>query len=289
MMMGPSNAAPSKCCRNADISSLERVRLHGEEKSYYLCHFKGFVLQRMSLLLCALLTLCSMWTSCAALSCPGATSVLPSGIETDPCSPAFPPRPARAHDVKRFYKTNAGNAQRAPCATAFDSLTAPSSFGFDARTINYGFQVAQTFTVSTTQTISSATIFLWAFPGDTITAVDFTVFQDGAACATSPGSSVVASGTLSTLTVTTVIASNSYGYSILQVDLTFGTPFTVGPGSCYWLQLENAVVPSSNPIFWDSQNSNCNGGFWQSTVGFNPSGECSVNLQLCGASMVITE
>jgi hypothetical protein len=46
------------------------------------------------------------------------------------------------------------------------------------------------------------------------------------------------------------ISVNQYGYDIDNITVT-GLNVTLKGGGTYWLNLQNAVVPSGNPVYWD--------------------------------------
>jgi hypothetical protein len=113
----------------------------------------------------------------------------------------------------------------------------------NARTINFGWDVSNSFTVGTADTLVSATIGLWAFPGDTLTAVTWDV-------GTSFFANDVATGTDSA-PVNTFQFTNGYGYDIYSTSIAISG--SVAPGT-YYLSLHDAVTTFGQPIYWD-QNS----------------------------------
>jgi hypothetical protein len=115
-----------------------------------------------------------------------------------------------------------------------------SNFNEDAWAINDGFSVSNEFTLTQSATISGATFGYWAFPGDTITAVDWSF--GSAAYGTDNGS-----GTASTTVA--LAGTEQYGYDYGTVSFDIPT-LTLGPGT-YYFTLQNGVVPSGDPIYWD--------------------------------------
>ena len=124
-------------------------------------------------------------------------------------------------------------------------------------TINFGYQVSNSFTLTQTSTLTGVQFGAWLSPGDTITAVDWAISTQPTGDGTGDGNTIpgsggpaIASGTAST-TPTLFLASNVFGYQLDEV--TFPLDVTLGPGT-YYLSLQNAVVPSSDPFYWDQNN-----------------------------------
>jgi PEP-CTERM motif len=111
----------------------------------------------------------------------------------------------------------------------------------DGWTINNGFVVSDTFTIS--GSVVPALIFgAWTFPGDvlqtaevTITSSEFggTVYTDQVVSFTQSGCS-----------------GNQYGYNVCTETGSFGTAVNLASGT-YWLNLQNAVVNTGDPVYWD--------------------------------------
>jgi len=113
----------------------------------------------------------------------------------------------------------------------------------DAWTINSGFVVSDTFTVgSGGANVNFLSFGAWAFPGDVlesagvqITSSEFggTTFFSGTVNFTQSGCS-----------------SNQYGFNVCtETSGAFG-PVNLASGT-YWLNLDNAVVNTGDPIYWD--------------------------------------
>ena len=113
--------------------------------------------------------------------------------------------------------------------------------------------VADTFTLAVDSTVDQASFVVWAFPGDTLLTIDWSILSSPLAGGTTYASGVAAAA------AQTFIESNSSGYdidnevvSIPSVSLTAGT---------YWLELgENTVGSAGAPyeaggdndyIWWD--------------------------------------
>ena len=116
----------------------------------------------------------------------------------------------------------------------------PTNGTVDAWTINFGFIVSNTFTVGQTD-VSGLNFAAWLFPGDvlqsaelSITSSEFggTTFFDG-----------VVNFTQSNCT------TNQLGFSLCEEATGFG-PVNLNTGT-YWLNLQNAVVNTGDPVYWD--------------------------------------
>ena len=113
----------------------------------------------------------------------------------------------------------------------------------DAWTINSGFIVSDSFTLSSQGTATGLEFGAWADPGDvlesaqvSITSSEFggTSFYNQVVNFTQSG----CSGNQYGFNVCTETSTSSFG----SVNLAAGT---------YWLNLENAVVNTGDPIYWD--------------------------------------
>ena len=115
----------------------------------------------------------------------------------------------------------------------------------DAWTINFGYIVSNTFTALNNSTVSGFNFGAWEFPGDTLTSVGWSVTQG------EDFGTVYGSGTASGANLTdTFISTNQFGYDIDKISVT-GLNVPELSGVTYWLNLQNATVPSGDPVFWD--------------------------------------
>jgi PEP-CTERM motif len=126
----------------------------------------------------------------------------------------------------------------------------------DAWTINFGYVVSDTFTLSSASTVTSVSFGVWEFPGDTMSTVDWTI------TATENGTGV---GLTSNVT-DKYISTNQYGYNIDLISFNAGVPLAAGT---YWLNLYNATVPSGDPVYWDENSGKASAS--ESAVGTIPS------------------
>ncbi len=112
----------------------------------------------------------------------------------------------------------------------------------DAWTINFGYIVSDSFLADGAMT--GFQFGVWEFPGDVLSSVDWSVTTQ------ENGGNTIASGTASGANLTDkFISSNQYGYDIDLITVTAAA--NLGAGSTYWLNLQNAAVPSGDPVFWD--------------------------------------
>src|SRR5271165_563842 len=114
----------------------------------------------------------------------------------------------------------------------------------DAWTINFGFIVSDTFTLSANSTVGGFEFGAWEFPGDVVSSVDWSVTT------AENGGTVLGSGTASGKNLTdTFLYENPYGFNVDEIT---ATGLNVGlSGGTYWLNLQNAMVPDGDPVFWD--------------------------------------
>jgi hypothetical protein len=118
----------------------------------------------------------------------------------------------------------------------------PINGSTDAWTINFGFFVGDTFTVSGgTTTINGMMFGAWVTPGDTLLTSELTISSQ-------PGGGEIffdqtvnwsASG----------CALNQYGFDICTETAAFNGP-TLDNGT-YWVTLQNAVDTLGDPVYWD--------------------------------------
>jgi hypothetical protein len=113
----------------------------------------------------------------------------------------------------------------------------------DAWGINFGNATADSFVLSHDATITGANFVVWAYPGDTLTSVDWAIVSDPL------GSTTYASGTGAAITQTLLFTPNPDGRDIDTE--TFSIPDLTLPADTYWLLLQNAVVDNGDHIYWD--------------------------------------
>ena len=114
----------------------------------------------------------------------------------------------------------------------------------DAWTINFGYVVSDSLTLTAQSKISGFEFYVWEFPGDVLTSVDWLITS------APNGGTVYGSGTASGMNLTDqFISTNQFGYDVDHATVT-GLSFVLPPGT-YYLNLQNAAVPSGDPVFWD--------------------------------------
>jgi hypothetical protein len=111
-----------------------------------------------------------------------------------------------------------------------------------AFTINAGFAVSDSFTLTSTSTITSIDFGAWVFPGDSFTSVDWSI-----------GANNPFTGATTTAATTNVFDfTNGFGYDVYTESFSTGS-LTLGPGT-YYLTLENAVTAGGQNAYWDQNN-----------------------------------
>jgi len=122
----------------------------------------------------------------------------------------------------------------------------------DAWTINFGYVVSDTFVAD--GGVDGFSFGVWEFPGDTLTSVHWSITSGPLAGPIPPnalGRIFYVSGTASGINLTDkFLSTNQYGYNIDLITVT-GLSVQVSYGNTYWLNLQNAVVPSGDPVYWD--------------------------------------
>jgi len=119
----------------------------------------------------------------------------------------------------------------------------PTDGNDSAWTINFGFIVSDTFNVAANNTTITGTNFaMWEFPGDTITSAELSITssENGGTSYFDQTVNFTQQGSCN---------QNQYGYNICLENTTFSGP-TINIGA-YWLNLQNASVPSGDPVYWD--------------------------------------
>jgi len=117
----------------------------------------------------------------------------------------------------------------------------PINGSTDAWTINFGFVVSDTFTLSAPASVETLSFGAWAEPGDILLNADVglssaefggTIYFDGLVNFTQSACS-----------------ANQYGYNVCTESGSF--PNVNLAAGTYWVNLSNAVVNTGDPIYWD--------------------------------------
>ena len=139
-----------------------------------------------------------------------------------------------------------------PLAAFAEYENGPINGTTDAWTINFGYVVSDTF-LGDGNAFGAFLIGVWEFPGDTMTSVQWSV-TSGENSGTVYGSGVASGNQLTDK----FISTNQYGYDIDIITVT-GLNVPTTSGTTYWLNLQNASVPSGDPVYWDENSgAGCN-------------------------------
>src|SRR5271165_1718130 len=121
----------------------------------------------------------------------------------------------------------------------------PINGNIDGWTINFGYIVSDTFTLANNSTMTGFAFGTRQFPGDDLISVDWSVTSG------ENSGTVYGSGTASGSQLTDkYVSTNEFGYYVNLITVT-GLNVNLSGGKTYWLTLQNAMVPSGDPVFWD--------------------------------------
>lgn len=138
----------------------------------------------------------------------------------------------------------------------------------EAWTINHGYAVSDSFTLTSAATVTGVTFGAWTFSGDSISSVDWGITS-------TPGDYVDTATAMVTSGPTTV---NGGGYHV-GVDSFSISPESLAAGT-YYLVLQNASVTGGDFAFWDENDG-------PSTATDNPDGPIgSETFQILGGAAV---
>lgn len=152
-----------------------------------------------------------------------------------------------------------------------------------------GYQLSESFTVSSNSTLTVAQMGLWVPSGETPTSVDWAI-------GTVVGGSDIASGT-STFFNQTIVGTDSGFYDIYQSSLDIGG--SVAPGT-YWFSPQNGTESGTefggSAVYWDQNNGPSIAYYNLSTLLSSsqqcmlsdPGGTCSESFQIFGSSNIVT-
>jgi PEP-CTERM motif len=121
----------------------------------------------------------------------------------------------------------------------------------DAWTINFGYVVSDTFVCCKTDdgggggTVTGFMFGVWELPGDVMSSVQWSI-TSGENSGTTYGSGTASGSNLTDK----FISTNQYGYDIDAITVS-GLSVSEVSGTTYWLNLQNAAVPSGDPVYWD--------------------------------------
>ncbi len=134
--------------------------------------------------------------------------------------------------------------RRAPLQDGVVYENGPVNGNTDAWTINFGFIVSDSFNVTqgNDTSITGMSFAAWLFPGDTMTSAQVSIT-----------SNPFGGTTYFTQTVNFTqsgCALNSYGYNVCLETSSAFSGVALNDGT-YWVNLQNASVPSGDPLYWD--------------------------------------
>ena len=133
-----------------------------------------------------------------------------------------------------------GAVASAPASAGTLYSNGPVNGTFVGWTINSGYSVSDSFTLTSTSTITGVDFGGWVFPGDSFTSVDWSI------------GTTAFGGTASTASTTNSFDFNNGSYDVYTESFSTGS-LTLGPGT-YYLTLENAVTAGGNYAYWDINN-----------------------------------
>ncbi len=118
----------------------------------------------------------------------------------------------------------------------------PTNGNVDAWTINDGFFVSDTFRLNHASQIGGFEFAAWLSPGDVLQSAEVSITSDVL------GGTTYFDGTINFAQSGCV--GNQYGYNVcLEQSTSFNGPI-LNAGT-YWLNMQNAVVSSGDPVYWD--------------------------------------
>jgi hypothetical protein len=145
-------------------------------------------------------------------------------------------------------------------------------------TINQGFQVEDSFTLSSASTLTGVTFGNWLFYGDSASSVDWAIVGSEESqipvCAGCSGTASLTAGTT---------FDNGEGYDVVDQSFSFAS-LGLAPGT-YWLELQNEVVSNGDPGYWDM-----NGGpssIWDSGADDQSGTNCTIAPGACSDPFTI--
>ena len=134
----------------------------------------------------------------------------------------------------------------------------------DAWTINFGYVVSDTFFTGDGENVERLWFGVWEFPGDVLTSVDWSITTQ------ENGGTTLGSGTASGHDLTDQVHFRQPIRLRHRPDFCVGGRSVIDSYTKYWLNLQNATVPSGDPVYWD-ENSGPSMASEQCAVGTIPS------------------
>jgi PEP-CTERM motif-containing protein len=117
----------------------------------------------------------------------------------------------------------------------------PTDGTTDAWTINFGFTLSDSFTLSNPGSVSGLQFAAWLLPGDVLESVEVSMTSDefGGTIYFQQQVDITQSGCV----------LNQYNYNVCTETAIFSGP-SLNAGF-YWLNLQNGVVNTGDPVYWD--------------------------------------
>jgi uncharacterized repeat protein (TIGR03803 family) len=152
---------------------------------------------------------------------------------------ARPVKPQASRKPSAYARTR---NHRGPLDSSDIYDNGPTNGNTTAWTINFGFVVSDSFNVTAANaTVTGMTFAAWLFPGDTLTSAEVSVtLQENGGTSYFDQTVNFTQGTCT---------SNDYGYNVCNETASFTGPLL--NNGTYWVNLQNATVPSGDPVYWD--------------------------------------
>ena len=207
----------------------------------------------------------------AALPTPAQNSIPPTAVQAAKMPqfasrlahpaprPPSTPNPVLARQGSRRTPGGGGN-------DIYDN--GPINGNTDAWSINFGFVTSDTITVGGGSSVNGMTFGAWLFPGDTLTSAEVSITS-------SPNGGTSYFDQTVNFTQQGGCTGNQFGYNVCTETATFTGP--VLSAGTYWVNLQNASVPSGDPVYWDEnsgagcESSGCPSQAYSNSVGTIPS------------------
>ena len=157
-----------------------------------------------------------------------------------------------------------------------DYNNGPINGTVDAWPFDFGFTLSDSF-VADNNAVTGFMLGTWEYPGDALSSLQWSITSGP------NGGTVYGSGTASGKNLTDqFIYTNQLNFDIDLVTIS-GLNVAVTAGTKYWLNLENASVPSGDPVYWDENSGigctspGCPSQAEESLVGTVPSESFTIN------------
>lgn len=118
-------------------------------------------------------------------------------------------------------------------------------------TINSLHAVADSFTLTQASTVTGVDFVTWAYPGDTLTSVDWSITTAADWSITTTAGVFPAGKTTASVTQSSICSKCAGGYFYDLNNESFSTGGVSLAAGTYYLVLQNADLPNGNGIFWD--------------------------------------